>query len=100
MAYGKVNAADCGFVAESARGGIFKPQGRPSSLEGLQSFGALIDVWSQRVERLAADFSAGRAVVAPTLKACKSCRLQGLCRVPAALENGADFAGEGADFHE
>ena len=90
VAYGKVNAAECGFVAEAQRAGIFKPRGHKSALEGELSLAALIDVWSDRIEKLAADFSAGRAAVAPTLKACKSCRFHGLCRVPAALEDGAD----------
>jgi probable DNA repair protein len=90
VAYGRVNAGDCGFVAETGRRGIFKPGGRPSSLEGLPSLAALIEVWSQRIEKLAADFAAGRAAVAPTLRACSTCRLQGLCRVPAALDEEAE----------
>ena len=87
VAYGRVNAAECGFVAETERRDIFYPRSRESSLEGLPSLAALIDVWATRIERLAADFSAGRAAVAPTVKACKSCSLHGLCRVPAALED-------------
>jgi hypothetical protein len=47
-------------------------------------------VWARRIENLAADFAAGKAAVAPTLRACKTCRLHGLCRVPAALEEAAD----------
>jgi hypothetical protein len=86
VAYGWVHAGDCSFVAETERPGIFKPRGRRSSLEGEPSFTALIGLWSQRIEKLAADFAAGRAAVAPTLHACMTCRLHGLCRVPAALE--------------
>ncbi|MDP9084308.1 MAG: PD-(D/E)XK nuclease family protein [Pseudomonadota bacterium] len=89
VAYARVNAADCGFVAEAERGALFKPGGRKSSLEGRQDFAELIDLWSGRIEKLAADFAAGRAAVAPTPKACKSCRLQGLCRVPATITLGA-----------
>jgi ATP-dependent helicase/nuclease subunit B len=87
VAYGRVNASECSFVAESERPAIFKPRGQMTTLEGLPSFAALIDVWSARIENLAADFAAGRAAVAPTLRACQSCRLHGLCRVPAALED-------------
>jgi probable DNA repair protein len=87
VAYGRVNAAECGFVAETERRDIFYPRSRQSSLEGLPSLAALIEVWAKRIDRLAADFSAGRAAVAPTAKACKSCSLHGLCRVPAALED-------------
>ncbi|MEP6548112.1 MAG: PD-(D/E)XK nuclease family protein [Gammaproteobacteria bacterium] len=86
VAYGLVNAGDCSFIAEAERQAIFRPRGRRSSLEGEPNFPALIEVWSQRIENLAADFAAGRAAVAPTLNACMTCRLQGLCRVPAALE--------------
>ncbi len=87
VAYGRVNAGECSFIAETERPAIFKPGGRKSPLEGMPSLAALIDVWSQRIENIAADFAAGRAAVAPTVQACKSCRLHGLCRVPAALED-------------
>jgi ATP-dependent helicase/nuclease subunit B len=90
VAYGKVNAAESGFVAESERGEIF-PRTRRSELEGMGSFAELIQVWSRRIERIAAEFAAGRAEVAPTIKACQSCKLQGLCRVPAALEEADEF---------
>jgi probable DNA repair protein len=89
VAYGRVNAAECGFIAEAERPAIFRPSGRRSPLEGRADLAALIEVWSQRIEGLAADFAAGRAAVAPTLRACKTCHLQGLCRVPAALEEAA-----------
>jgi probable DNA repair protein len=90
VAYGRVNAADCSFIAETERPAVFKPRGLKSPLEGMPSLAALIDVWSQRIESLAADFAAGRAAVAPTMRACKTCRLHGLCRVPAALEDAQD----------
>jgi ATP-dependent helicase/nuclease subunit B len=87
VAYGRVNAGECSFIAETERPAVFKPSGRKSPLEGMPTLAALIDVWSLRIENFAADFAAGRAAVAPTLRACKSCRLHGLCRVPAALED-------------
>jgi RecB family exonuclease len=90
VAYGRVNAGECSFIAEAERAAIFKPNGRKSPLEGMPTLAALIDVWAQRIENLAADFAAGRAAVAPTMRACKTCRLHGLCRVPAALEDAAD----------
>jgi ATP-dependent helicase/nuclease subunit B len=90
VAYGRVNAGECSFIAEAERGAIFKPGGRKSPLEGMPNLAALTDVWSQRIANLAADFAAGRAAVAPTVRACKSCRLHGLCRVPAALEDAVD----------
>ena len=86
VAYGRVNAAECVFIAETDRPAVFKPRGQRSSLEGAASLATLIPVWSARIESLAADFAAGRAAVAPTLKACRTCSLHGLCRVPAALE--------------
>jgi ATP-dependent helicase/nuclease subunit B len=88
VAYGRVNAGNCSFVAETERRTIFKKNGRESPLEGMPSFAALIELWSRRIESLAADFAAGRAAVAPTPQACRTCRLHGLCRVPAALEEG------------
>ncbi len=91
VAYGRVNAGECSFVAEAERPAIFTPRGRRSPLEGLASMAALIEIWSQRVAKLAADFADGHAAVAPTLRACKTCRLQGLCRVPAAFEDAAGY---------
>jgi ATP-dependent helicase/nuclease subunit B len=85
VAYGRVDAGECGFVAETARSGIFKLRAQPSRLEGQPDFAALVDLWSQRIEKLAVEFAAGHAAVAPTLRACESCRLQPLCRVPSAL---------------
>jgi ATP-dependent helicase/nuclease subunit B len=86
VAYAKVNAAEPGFVAESERREIFSDRSRASQLEGMPNFAALVGIWSRRVERIAAEFVAGRADVAPTLRACKNCDLKGLCRVPAALD--------------
>jgi len=90
VAYGRVNAGECGFVAEAERPGIFRPRGQKSALEGMTSLAALVEVWGRRVDSLAAQFASGWAAVAPTVRACKSCRLHGLCRVPAALEEAVD----------
>ncbi len=84
-AYGRVNAAECAFVVESERDGIF-PRKRASDLEGLPNFAALLDIWSVRIEKLAREFADGEAAVDPTVNACRSCRLQGLCRVPSTLD--------------
>jgi hypothetical protein len=86
VAYGRVNAAECDFIAETDRSAVFKPRGQKTSLEGMTSLATLIPVWAARIESLATDFAAGWAAVAPTVKACKRCSLHGLCRVPAALE--------------
>jgi hypothetical protein len=85
-----VNAAECGFVAEAEQAAIFKARSRRSSLEGAASLAGLLDVWSSRLARLADDFSAGRAAVAPTPAACKSCHLHGFCRIPSALEEAVE----------
>lgn len=89
VAYGRINAAQCGFVAESERAEIFKRGGQKSKMEGMASLADLMKLWSQRIERLAAEFAAGRAAVDPTPRACRSCRLHGLCRVPSALDMSA-----------
>ena len=52
------------------------------------SFAALIEVWSSRIERLAQDFAQGRAQVDPTVSACRTCSLEGLCRIPSTLPLG------------
>jgi ATP-dependent helicase/nuclease subunit B len=93
VAYARVNAAVPGFVAEAERRNIFTPRSQISNLEGMPNFAALVQVWAQRIEAIAAAFATGRAEVAPTPKACKSCDLQGLCRIPAALEELEEFHG-------
>jgi ATP-dependent helicase/nuclease subunit B len=93
VAYARVNAAIPGFVAEAERRDIFKPRSRNSNLEEMPNFAALVQLWAQRIEAIAAAFAAGRAEVAPTLKACKTCDLQGFCRIPAALEEPEEFHG-------
>jgi probable DNA repair protein len=90
VAYAKVNAAESRFVTESERSNIF-PGSKRTKLEGMPSFADLAAVWSTRLERIAGEFSAGHAEVAPTIKACKSCHLQGLCRVPPAFEESDDL---------
>ncbi len=81
VAYGRVNAAECAFVGEWDRTGLFRRGGRVTPLEGLPDLAALLGEWERRVERIAGEFAAGRAEVLPTATACRHCRLQGLCRV-------------------
>jgi probable DNA repair protein len=90
VAYGRVSAAECRFVAESARGDIFPGQ-RASRLEGLANFASLVAAWERRVESLAEEFARGAAEVSPKDTACRYCRLQGLCRVPSTLDASEPF---------
>jgi ATP-dependent helicase/DNAse subunit B len=90
VAYGQINSAECCFVAEAERDGIFRPGSRRSTLEGRPSLGELIQAWSQRLDKIAAEFAAGRAAVDPIPGACRTCRLHGLCRVPSTLDVAAD----------
>jgi ATP-dependent helicase/nuclease subunit B len=85
VAYGKINAAECAFIAESERNGVF-PRKRASRMEGLESLAELLDRWSERIERLARDFRNGRAAVDPIPTACRTCHLHGLCRVPSTMD--------------
>ncbi len=91
VAYGRVSATECRFVAESARGDIF-PAARASRLEGFASFTLLVAAWERRVESLAQEFASGAAQVAPKETACRYCHLQGLCRVPSTLDALEPFA--------
>ncbi len=85
VAYGRVNAAESRFIAESERGNVFKagdkPQPRKGAMEGEPSFAALIERWRTRIEAIASRFAAGDAAVAPTATACQNCPLPGLCRI-------------------
>jgi probable DNA repair protein len=84
VAYAQVNAADCRFIAESERAGVFGPRSDVTALEGAANFHDLLALWRQRLERLAADLGRGWAQVAPTPQACERCGLQGLCRIPGS----------------
>ncbi len=88
VAYGRINAAGCSFVTESERAGIFGAGSAITKMEGEPTIAALTEVWSRRIEKLAADFQGGRAEVNPTPQACRSCHLHGLCRIPSALDDG------------
>jgi ATP-dependent helicase/nuclease subunit B len=87
VAYGRINAAGCSFVAESERAGIFGAGSAITKMEGEPTIAALTEVWSRRIEKLAADLKNGRAAVNPTPEACRSCHLHGLCRIPSALDD-------------
>jgi RecB family exonuclease len=87
VAYGRVNAAEPCFVFESERPDIFRPGTRATALEGAGTLAALVQIWSARIETLAAEFARGHAAVAPTATACRYCQLQGLCRVPSTLDD-------------
>jgi probable DNA repair protein len=86
VAYGKINAAECAFVAESERKGAFLPRKLATRMEGMGSLAELMELWAKRIERLALEFGEGRAAVDPTLTACRSCHLHGLCRVPSTMD--------------
>lgn len=89
VAYGRVNASECRFVAEIERQGVFRRAQQPSAMEGAASLAELMQRWSTRIERLAGEFAQGRAVLDPAPKACQSCHLQGLCRV-ASMQSDSD----------
>jgi probable DNA repair protein len=87
VAYANVNAAEPTFVCESERADLLRPGLRRTSLEGSASLAALLEIWSGRIDALAAGLATGQAQVAPTATACRYCRLQGLCRVPSMLDD-------------
>ena len=90
VAYGRVNATECEFVAETDRPGLFKPGKRATSLEGHARLIDLLPLWAERIERLARELAAGRAVLDPTSRACAICDFQALCRVDSTLIESDD----------
>ncbi|HLW24956.1 MAG TPA: PD-(D/E)XK nuclease family protein [Steroidobacteraceae bacterium] len=90
VAYGRINAVGCEFIAETDRPGLFKPGKRASSLEGRAHLDELIPLWEARIGRLAHELEAGRAVLDPTRGACTFCKFQALCRIDPALIESAD----------
>ncbi len=75
LAYGVLNAQGCRFEGVSAS---------PVAVEGLETapdWPTQIARWRSVIERLAAEFSAGRAAVDPQPTACARCHLHSLCRI-------------------
>jgi hypothetical protein len=70
-----VSAEGCRFEGVSAT---------PAALTGLRAledWPAQLAAWRSVIERLAADFVAGRAPVDPLRSACGTCHLHALCRI-------------------
>lgn len=95
VAYGRINAAECRFVAESERANVLLSN-RRTNLEGMGSLAELMQVWAARIERLAREFRDGCAAVDPLPTACRTCHLQGLCRVPSTLD-ASEASGDPAE---
>jgi probable DNA repair protein len=75
LAYAMVSAEGCRFEGVSAA---------PPALAGLRvldDWPAQLAAWRSVIERLAADFVAGRATVDPLRMACGTCHLQAFCRI-------------------
>ena len=75
LAYAMVSAEGCRFEGVSAA---------PAALAGLRALDdwpTQLAAWRSVIERLAADFVAGRAAVDPLRTACATCHLHGLCRI-------------------
>lgn len=90
VAYGKVNAADPGFVYESERERVFSDRQRRWLDGDAPDFATQVERFRTRIAAIAAEFAAGHATVTPTLSACRSCHLHGLCRIAPDFEEGAD----------
>ncbi len=90
----RLRQGECGYLrvrrGEPNGAACSSRQGAPRPWRAWPDFAALVALWSGRIEKIAAEFAAGHAEVAPTLRACESCRLQPLCRVPSALDDGRE----------
>lgn len=81
VAYGQVSAAECRFLIESERDGVILAERRRTALEGAADMRALVLLWKDRLDRLAAEFRDGRATLDPIPGACESCYLHAFCRI-------------------
>jgi len=93
VAFARVRVGKCDFQGEAARKEIF---GKTQNGKQYDGFPQTLDSWRPELERLAADFLAGRAKVDPnhppatSKSTCKLCHLGALCRVAesaAALDD-------------
>jgi probable DNA repair protein len=81
VAFARVRAGDVRFIALVSEDGIV-PGGRQVWRDEYASWGALVDGWRDELTRLAEDFAAGAAEVAPKrLQTCRNCGLGMLCRL-------------------
>lgn len=84
IAFAQVRANDMKFVALAAAKDVLPgartlPDGRLRL--AAESWGAQVAAWREELERLARDFSAGRAAVDPKPGACEYCDQKPLCRI-------------------
>lgn len=90
VAYARINAVECRFLAETDRRDLFKRGAPATSLENAASLAELKSWWARRLEKLAQDVASGRAVLDPTRTACASCDFAALCRVDSVAIERAD----------
>ena len=82
IALARVRAGDVGFSALAADPDLLP--GRSNPVEGsVRNWSALVDHWSDVLERLAMQFAAGDAAVDPKRlpQTCRYCDLPTLCRI-------------------
>ena len=85
VTYAQVQARTCRFLGFAEREQILPRVGaRYAEADGAMA--AELALWSSRIERIAEELRRGAAAVAPTPNACRSCDLQGLCRIASAGE--------------
>ena len=96
VAYAQVQARLCRFTGVTERDNVL-PRVRAGKGEAADGMVAMLAAWAVRIERIAAELRAGSALVAPTPAACRSCHLQGFCRIfEAGGGGGEDVAIDGS----
>jgi probable DNA repair protein len=82
LAYAVLNADGCRLEGVSTEPQIM------AGIEVIEEWEAQRGEWRGVIERLAADFAAGRAQVDPTREACSDCHLHSLCRIDELRARG------------
>ena len=81
VAFARVRAGDVRFVALASEDGIV-PGARQDWRHEYVTWAALVEAWRDELTRLADDFAAGAAEVAPKrVQTCRNCGLGVLCRL-------------------
>jgi hypothetical protein len=97
VTYAQIQARSCKFTGIADRDGVL-PRVRAGRGESAGGMAAALALWSVRIERIAQELRRGSAQVAPLPAACRSCHLQGFCRISSVGgADGADDSGEASD---
>ena len=98
IAFARLKRDDKDALAFDALGENLGLPGKPAALadqlarlgEGVEDWASLRLLWRQRLEGLANEYAAGEARVQPSVRACRTCDLDSVCRFALAVDTSEE----------